>query len=73
MPVHSAVSYTQLAADSGLDEVLLRRMLRVAMMNRIFIETGDGRVKHSAASRILREEPDAMDTCGFLLEEMFVS
>ncbi|KAI3339595.1 putative O-methyltransferase [Ustulina deusta] len=73
VPLEGAISYTELAVASSIDEVLLRRMLRVAMMNRIFIETSDCRVKHSAASRILREEPDAMDTCGFLLEEMFPS
>ncbi|KAL1836086.1 hypothetical protein VTK73DRAFT_5207 [Phialemonium thermophilum] len=72
VPVAGDISYADLAAASGLDEVLLRRMVRVAMMNRIFVETDDGRVRHSAASRILHAEPDAMDACGFLLEEMFV-
>lgn len=49
-------------------------MMRVAMMNRLFIETDDGNhVSHSAATRILHTEPGAMDSAGFLLEEMTVS
>lgn len=72
MPSNGDISYTELADLTGVDEVLLRRMARVAMMNRIFIETTEGRVRHSAASRILNNEPDAMDACGFLLEELFV-
>ena len=55
-----------------MDEVLLRRMLHMAMMNHIFIETRDGDVRHSAVSKILHQEPGAMDACGFMLEEMFV-
>lgn len=47
-------------------------MLRHAMMNRIFAESNEGRVKHSAASRLLKEDPGAMDAVGFLLEELFV-
>lgn len=47
-------------------------MMRVAMMNRVFIETEEGRVRHSAASRMLKQESTSMDACGFLVDEMFV-
>ena len=74
MPLDGPISYSELATAVGIDEVLARRMLRVAMMHGLFEETDGGRsVRHSPASRILHREPDAMDTCGFLLEEMFVS
>jgi hypothetical protein len=42
------------------------------MINRIFQETNEGLIQHSAASRILHLEPGAMDSAGFFLEEMFV-
>ncbi|OKL59534.1 hypothetical protein UA08_04988 [Talaromyces atroroseus] len=72
VPASGDISYTELATLLGFDEILLRRMLRVAMMNRLFIETPSGdHVRHSAASRILHQERAAMDTCGFFLEEMF--
>lgn len=72
MPLTGDISYAELAEATGFDQVLLRRMIRVAMMNRIFIETKEGRVRHSAASRILHQEQGSMDACGFFLEEMFV-
>ncbi|OAA75810.1 O-methyltransferase, family 2 [Akanthomyces lecanii RCEF 1005] len=71
VPPKGDISYADLAAAICQDEILVRRMLRVAMMNRLFIETEDGHVSHSAASRILHAEPGAMDSSGFLLEEMF--
>jgi len=71
VPLVGSISYSELAALTGFDEIFLKRMVRVAMINRIFLETPDGRVAHSGASRILHEEPGAMDTAGFLLEEIF--
>ncbi|KAF2152731.1 putative O-methyltransferase [Myriangium duriaei CBS 260.36] len=71
VPLDNDISYAELAMATNIDEVFVRRMVRVGMMNRIFIETANGRVRHSAASRILHEEPGAMDACGFLLQEMF--
>jgi hypothetical protein len=47
-------------------------MVHYAMINRIFQETNEGLIQHSAASRILHLEPGAMDSAGFFLEEMFV-
>ncbi|KAI9931189.1 hypothetical protein ASPWEDRAFT_34287 [Aspergillus wentii DTO 134E9] len=72
VPAEGDISYTELASATGLDEIMLRRMIRMAIMNRVFAET-DGRVRHSAASRVLHDEPGAMDAAGFLLEEMFPS
>ena len=72
VPLDHEISYANLADAAGVDEGLLRRMLHMAMMNHIFIETRDGDVRHSAVSKILHQEPGAMDACGFMLEEMFV-
>ncbi|KAK8061611.1 S-adenosyl-L-methionine-dependent methyltransferase [Apiospora phragmitis] len=65
------IFYADLARAVGTDEVLLQRIVRVAMMQRIFIETSDGRVQHSAKSRMLKEDPGARDSCGFFMEELF--
>lgn len=68
----SDISYAELAVVTGFDEILLRRMMRHAMINRIFTESNEGRIQHSAASRLLKVDPEAMDAVGFLLEELFV-
>lgn len=73
MPVDGNISYAELAAVTGIDEVKLRRFLHFAMINRLFAETPEGRIKHSAASRILKVEPEAIDAVGFLLDDLFVS
>lgn len=72
VPTQKEISYPELSEITGIDQILLRRMLHYAMINRIFRETPDGCITHSAASRLLKEEPGAMDTAGFFLEEMFV-
>lgn len=73
IPLGYSVSYISLASATGLDTIFLRRMLRAAMMNRIFSETDDGQVQHTALSAMLHSEPGARDSCGFLLQELFVS
>lgn len=39
-------------------------------MNRVFSEPRLGHVQHTAVSRLLKEDPEAMDTVGFLLEDL---
>ncbi|KAI9714705.1 MAG: hypothetical protein M1828_001134 [Chrysothrix sp. TS-e1954] len=71
VPLDGDISYAELGARTGVDEVMLRRMMRFAMMNRIFTEKHAGRVCHSALSRLLATEPGAMDTIGYFLDEKF--
>lgn len=40
------------------------------MVNRVFSEPQLGYVQHTAVSRLLKEDPEAMDTVGFLLEDL---
>ena len=40
------------------------------MISRVFAETKPGHVRHTAASRILAQNPEAMDTVGFLIEDL---
>lgn len=40
------------------------------MVHHIFAEVRSGHVRHTAASRILRQDSEAMDTVGFLVEDL---
>ncbi|EXJ93212.1 hypothetical protein A1O3_01769 [Capronia epimyces CBS 606.96] len=71
VPLQGDISCEELAVKTGLDEVLLRRVLRHSIINRVFAESDQGQVKHSAASRILHNEAGSMDGIGFWLEELF--
>lgn len=42
------------------------------MIYRTIAESNEGRIQHSIASRMLKEDSEAMDAAGFLLEELFV-
>lgn len=70
VPIDGEISFSELARAAGVDEGLLRRFLQHAMINRIFAETRPGFVRHTAASRILHCNPEAMDTIGFLVEDL---
>ena len=70
IPLDGSIQYSEIARASGLDEVLLRRFMQAAMVNRVFSEPQLGHVQHTAVSRLLKEDPEAMDTVGFLLEDL---
>ena len=69
-PPDAQASYQQLATACGVNEVDLRRLLRHAMTNHIFQEV-DGKVEHTAATRILRENEKLRNVIGIMTEEMF--
>lgn len=70
VPTDGEISFEEIARCANLDHSLVRRFLQHAMMNRIFQEIRPGYVEHTAASRLLRDDPAAMDTVGFLLEDL---
>jgi O-methyltransferase domain len=70
VPANGSISYADIARASNLDEVLLRRFIQAAMVNRVFSEPQLGYVQHTAISRLLKDDPEAMDTVGFLLEDL---
>lgn len=70
VPNEGDISYSDLAQQAKLDPVQLRRFLQHAMMNRVFTETRPGFVGHTSASRLLKEQDGAMDTVGFLVEDL---
>ena len=69
-PVNETISFEALSTICGLNEVDLRRMVRHAMTNHIFQER-EGRVAHTAASRVLAEDDRINDIVGLMCEEMF--
>jgi hypothetical protein len=54
-----------------LDEVNLRRFLRHAMTNHIFKEVSPNVVAHTAASKVLAEDPMINEWVGFCLEDLW--
>ncbi|KAI9744020.1 MAG: hypothetical protein M1818_002754 [Claussenomyces sp. TS43310] len=57
VPLDAPTSYKDLAARAGVDESQLRRLVRHAMLNRIFHEPEKDIVAHSPASRLLATDP----------------
>ncbi|MCJ1243551.1 hypothetical protein MMC30_000748 [Trapelia coarctata] len=64
------ISFAQLAELSGLSEPLIRRLLRHAMMMRVFSEPRKGIVAHTAASKLLTR-PNMHSWLGTGCEEMW--
>lgn len=69
-PVDETISFEGLSMACGLNEVDLRRVVRHAMANHIFQER-EGKVAHTAASRVLAENGRMNDIVGLMCEEMF--
>ncbi|XDG05314.1 hypothetical protein ABKA04_004929 [Annulohypoxylon sp. FPYF3050] len=68
VPAEGAISYTDLAESCGLVESDMRPILRAAMAMRIFEETPEGAVRHTAISKVLAT-PLCHDAIGFSTEE----
>lgn len=70
VPADGEISFEEIARASNLDHSLVRRFLQHAAINRIFQEIRPGYIQHTAASRLLRDDPEAMDAVGFLIEDL---
>ncbi|KAL3472043.1 S-adenosyl-L-methionine-dependent methyltransferase [Aspergillus californicus] len=73
IPLDRAVSYTDVAATTGVNEDHLKRMLRHAMTNRLFREPETGLVAHTAASSLLVRSTALNDWVGYTTEETYPS
>ncbi|CAF9926558.1 MAG: hypothetical protein ALECFALPRED_003473 [Alectoria fallacina] len=70
VPLNGEISFPELAAKCELYEPDLRRILRFAMVyHRVFQESNVGYVAHTAASRRLVEDANAMDALGSQFDE----
>ncbi|KAK4506852.1 hypothetical protein PRZ48_000585 [Zasmidium cellare] len=59
VPLEGTITYAALAASAHVDENLLKRLLRSAMLSaHLFTEPEPGRVGHSASSRLLATDAD---------------
>ncbi|SZF04143.1 unnamed protein product [Blumeria hordei] len=70
-PANETRTFSQIAAKVGLSELNVRRLLRHAMTNRIFTEVKPTVVAHTAASKLLAENPMMNEWVGFCVEEMW--
>lgn len=70
-PINSTTTFAQIASKTGLSETNTRRLLRHAMTNRIFSEPTPGTVAHTAASRVLAQDPAIGSWVGFCVEDIW--
>ncbi|KAL2349851.1 O-methyltransferase [Cryomyces antarcticus] len=73
VPIGGEASYTEISKAVGVDEINVRRLVRHAMTNRIFRESRDGYVAHTAVSRILVDDPRMSDWVGLCSSDFFPS
>lgn len=64
-------TFDQIACNSGLQESLVRRILRHAMTHHIFAEPVKGTVVHTAASRLLLGDAQLHDWVGASTDELW--
>lgn len=60
-----------MSALSGLPEKNVRKVVRYAVAQKIFEEPRPGVIKHSAASRLLAENPDIHDYVATVSNELW--
>lgn len=70
-PVHKEATFAEISDACGLDEHLVRRILRHAMTKHIFKEARKGVVAHTAASRLLAENAEIHDWVGASTDELW--
>lgn len=71
MPLAGNITYEHLSRDTGLEEDKLRRILGYAYTMFMFCEPKKDCVAHSATSRLLATDTDAMQFLGHLTTDIF--
>ncbi|KAI1775119.1 S-adenosyl-L-methionine-dependent methyltransferase [Hypoxylon cercidicola] len=71
LPVGSETTIAEMAASSGLAESNVRKLVRYAVTQRIFDEPRPGVIAHSAASRLLAEDPGVHDFVATCSDELW--
>ncbi|KAK8173319.1 S-adenosyl-L-methionine-dependent methyltransferase [Phyllosticta citrichinensis] len=71
VPLDHPVSFDHVAKATGVDPVNVKRLVRHAMTNRIFCEPREGYVAHTAASRVLLDDPTMKDWVGLCTSDFF--
>ncbi len=70
-PIHKEATFAEVSNTCGLDEPLVRRILRHAMTKHVFKEPRKGFVAHTAASRLLAEDAGMHDWVGTTTDEFW--
>ncbi|KAL7621325.1 hypothetical protein AAE478_008646 [Parahypoxylon ruwenzoriense] len=71
VPIEGTITLSQLQAKTPLDPINLTRVLRYAMTNHLFQEPKPGVIAHTAASRLLAEDPSLQAWVGFNTEDVY--
>ena len=71
VPVDGEANFADLATTSAVDQSTLSRILRLGIAYRVFREPRPGVIAHSAASRVIAEDPDVADFVGANADEMW--
>ena len=69
-PIHEEVTFEHIASVYQLPETEVRRFLRLAMTQRIFHEPRKGYVTHTAASKLLAQDPELNDWLGASTDDL---
>ncbi|KAI0900092.1 S-adenosyl-L-methionine-dependent methyltransferase [Annulohypoxylon nitens] len=70
-PVGGEATFAEIACATGMNEVLIRRIIRHAIMKDIFTEPCPGVVRHNAVSRLLAEDHVIHDWVGASTDDMW--
>jgi hypothetical protein len=70
VPPNGEKTFGEIAGEIGVNEMDTRRLLRHAMTNGIFWEE-NGKVRHTAKSRLIRDDAAMKDWLGFNTEDMW--
>ncbi|KAI1181598.1 S-adenosyl-L-methionine-dependent methyltransferase [Nemania serpens] len=70
-PVGQEASFAEIAAAIGLEEGMVRRLIRHATVRDIFSETRPGIVAHNAVSRLMAEDPVIHDWVGTIADDLW--
>lgn len=71
VPLDRAIPFAEIAKEKGVDEDLLKRIMRHAMTNRIFHEPESGLVAHTSVSALLVRSRSLNDWVGYTSEETY--
>ncbi|KNG48072.1 s-adenosyl-l-methionine-dependent methyltransferase [Stemphylium lycopersici] len=71
VPVNGELAIKDLAANIGLDEAAITRILRLGIAHRIFREPRPGVIAHSAASRQIADDARVASWVGANVDEMW--
>lgn len=71
VPVNGEITFIDLAASIGVDCTALTSVLRLGIAHRVFQEPRPGVIAHSAASRLIADDPRVASWVGANVDDMW--